>query len=193
MASPAAGLAVELPLDARKVAAQVVGAGDVDVDRRGREPGRRDDGGVDRPEDVDPDVLGAHAETLPTSSTTRVRKLCMPWVPIRTIVPSGPEPGVSASICHSTWSTPESASVPSTLRSTACGCQPTGGCPSCRREGCCRFDVEVSSLRLPAESTAAVSSVCVPVPVTVAVPLRVQRAAVVAPFGVRRARPRRSR
>ena len=38
----------------------------------------------------------------------------MPCVPIVTDVPSGPEPGGRASICHSTWSTPESASVPVT-------------------------------------------------------------------------------
>src|SRR4051794_32501912 len=67
------------------------------------------------------------ADRLPTASTTRVLKMCFPCVLMLTVVPSGPEPGSSASICHSTWCTPECASVPSTSTLTAPLCQPAEG------------------------------------------------------------------
>ena len=110
----------------------------------------------------------AHALALPTSSITRVRKLCWPWMLTWTTVPAGPEPIGCALSCHSTRSTPESASVPLTVTLTGPFCQPTGVTVVSAGSVSSIFTVSLRSVRLPASSTAAVSSWCVPVPVTVA-------------------------
>ena len=138
-------------------------------------------------------VWSIHALRLPTSSTERVRKLWMPCVPMRTTVPSGPEPGACASICHSTRSTPESASVAVTGTSTAPFCQPTGVIVVSTGRVLSTRTVSLRSLRLPAASTAAVSSWWAPVPLTLAELPVVQpgrrRCAIPCARASRRARP----
>ena len=117
-------------------------------------------------------VRGTHGELLPASSKTRVCRVCSPSPATGTLVPGGPLWSPPASSRHSTWSTPESASVPVT--STFAGTLRQAVVPEkVVSPGAVRSIRTVSARQpesLPSASTARVSKVCSPSAAITALP-----------------------
>jgi hypothetical protein len=110
-----------------------------------------------------------HAEALPARSTIRVASVCAPSPVTVACEAAGPDCTTPPSIRHSTWLMPECGSLPVTETVYGLATGPDGDVVVLvGATESIRTDSERHSEALPATSTERVSSVCVPVPETVA-------------------------